>query len=190
MFKGSKKTQYFGEQMKLNGKIWDVFQSKLVKSCSFFGTFNGLMAEKSLATLKISFFLRSVPLAISTRYMVIKVNWFSSISSAQYNVYDLICSVGSWDIKLQNYRFLFKNKSNDKKGLVSTTLIIIVPYFGIYASIIFIKKYNFLLNTLICCIFKVWTEFSEKNSLISKIFILFPRNILWPGTIFFSTSEY
>ena len=59
MYKGSKKTQYFGEQMKLNCKIWDVFQSKLVKSCSFFGTFNGLMAEKSLATLKIALFLRT-----------------------------------------------------------------------------------------------------------------------------------
>jgi hypothetical protein len=148
------------------------------------------MAKKSLATLRISFFLQSLTLIISTRYMVSKVNWFSSRSNVLYNAYDLICSVGSWDIKLQNYRFLLKNKSNDKKGLVSTALIIIVPYFGIYAIIIFIKKYNFLLNTLICCIFKVWTEFSEKNSLISKIFILFPRNILWPGTIFFSTSEY
>ena len=52
MFKGLKKTQYFGEQMKLNGKIWDVFQSKLVKSCALFGTFNGFMANKSLSTLK------------------------------------------------------------------------------------------------------------------------------------------
>jgi hypothetical protein len=46
MYKGSRKTQYFGQQMKLDGKIWDSFQSNLVKSCAFLGTFNGFMAEK------------------------------------------------------------------------------------------------------------------------------------------------
>jgi hypothetical protein len=49
MYKGSRKAQYFGQQMKLDGKIWDIFQSNLVKSCEFVGTFNGFMAEKSLA---------------------------------------------------------------------------------------------------------------------------------------------
>ena len=33
MFNGSKKTQYFRQQMKLNGNIWDAFQSNLVKAC-------------------------------------------------------------------------------------------------------------------------------------------------------------
>ena len=102
MYKGSRKTQYFGQQMKLDGKIWDSFQSNLVKSCEFFGTFNGFMAEKSLAAFKISFFLHILTLAISTRYMVSKVNWFSSCSSALYNAYDLVCSLGSWDIELKN----------------------------------------------------------------------------------------
>ena len=140
MYKGSRKTQYFGQQMKLDGKIWDSFQSNLVKSCEFFGTFNSFMAEKSLAAFKISFFLHSLTLAISTRYMVSKVNWFSSCSSALYNAYDLVCSLGSWDIELKNYDFFVKNKSNDKKALMSTVLIIIVPYFGICTSIICIKK--------------------------------------------------
>ena len=102
MYKGSRKRQYFGQQMKLDGKIWDSFQSNLVKSCEFVGTFNGFMAEKSLAAFKISFFLHSLTLAISTRYMVSKVNWFSSCSSALYNAYDLVCSLGSWDIELKN----------------------------------------------------------------------------------------
>jgi hypothetical protein len=38
-------------------RFWDAFQSNLVKSCEFFGTFNGFMAEKSLAAFKSSFFL-------------------------------------------------------------------------------------------------------------------------------------
>ena len=46
MYKGSRKTQYFGQQMKLDGKIWDSFQSNLVKSCEFSGTFNGFVATK------------------------------------------------------------------------------------------------------------------------------------------------
>jgi hypothetical protein len=45
MFKILKKTKYFDQQMKLNGKNWDAFQSNLVNSCAFFGTFNAFMAE-------------------------------------------------------------------------------------------------------------------------------------------------
>ena len=56
MYKGSRKTQYFGQQMKLDGKIWDSFQSNLVKSCEFSGTFDGFMAEKHLAALKFHYF--------------------------------------------------------------------------------------------------------------------------------------
>ena len=108
MYKGSKKTQYFGQQMKLNGKIWDAFQSNLVKSCEFSGTFNGFLAKKSLAAFIMLLFLRSLTLVSSTRYMVSKVNWFSGSSSGMYNAYDLICSVGSWDIKLQNEPSLLK----------------------------------------------------------------------------------
>jgi hypothetical protein len=74
MVKGSKKIHYFGHQIKLNGKIWDEFQSNLVKTCQFFGTFNGFMAEKGLATFTIQFLMNSLTLAISTRYMVSKVN--------------------------------------------------------------------------------------------------------------------
>ena len=102
MYKGSRKTQYFGQQRKLDGKIWNSFQSNLVKSCEFYGTFNGFMAEKSLAAFKSSFFLPSLTLANSTRYMVSKLNWFSKWSGALYNAYDLVCSLGSWDIELKN----------------------------------------------------------------------------------------
>ena len=37
MVKGSKKIHYFGQQIKLNHKIWYEFQSNLVKTCQFFG---------------------------------------------------------------------------------------------------------------------------------------------------------
>jgi hypothetical protein len=56
MDKGLKKIHYFGQQIKLNGKIWDEFQSNLVKTCQFFGTFNGFIAEKGLQHLKFNFF--------------------------------------------------------------------------------------------------------------------------------------
>ena len=130
MYKGSKKTQYFGQQMKLNGKIWDAFQSNLVKSCEFSGTFNGFLAKKSLAAFIMLLFLRSLTLVSSTRYMVSKVNWFSGSSSGMYNAYDLICSFGSWDI--------------------STALIIIVPFFGMYTSNIFFK--NKMLSLIHSCV--------------------------------------
>ena len=60
MYKGSRKTQYFGQQMKLNGKILDAFQSNLVKTCEFSGTFNGFVATKSLAAFNMFFFFRSL----------------------------------------------------------------------------------------------------------------------------------
>ena len=51
MFKGSKKTQIAGQQIKLNDKIWDAFNSNLVKS------FNVFIAKKRVTALQISFFM-------------------------------------------------------------------------------------------------------------------------------------